>query len=56
MDLARSKIINIDGQDLGSEPYPLILDAPFSNADEIHTENISRELPKVKWNKSLCLL
>jgi len=47
VDLARSKIINIDGQDLGSEPYPLILDAPFSNADEIHIENISRELPKV---------
>ena len=47
VDLAKSKILYIDGQDLGNEPYPLILDAPFSNTDEVHIKNISRELPEV---------
>ena len=47
VDLAKSKILDVDGQDLGNEPYPLILDAPFSNTDEVHIRNISRELPKV---------
>ena len=32
---------------LGSEPYPLVMDAPFSNADETHTTNISKVLPEV---------
>lgn len=32
---------------LSSEPYPLVMDAPFSNADEYHTANISRVLPQV---------
>ena len=35
-----------DGIGLGSEPYPLVMDAPFSNADEIHTTNISKVLPE----------
>lgn len=47
VELAKSKILDIDGKDLGSEPYPIILDAPFSNTDEVHIRNISRELPKV---------
>ena len=29
------------------EPYPIVMDAPFSNADEIHIENISKVLPSV---------
>ena len=29
------------------EPYPIVMDAPFSNADEIHIENISKVLPNV---------
>lgn len=32
---------------LREEPYPLVMDAPFSNADEHHTANISRELPEI---------
>lgn len=28
------------------EPYPLVMDAPFSKADDIHTANISRVLPE----------
>lgn len=30
-----------------SEAYPLVMDAPFSNADEIHTANISKVLPRI---------
>jgi DNA sulfur modification protein DndD len=30
-----------------SEPYPLVMDAPFSNADEKHVGNISKVLPEV---------
>ena len=30
-----------------SEAYPLVMDAPFSNADEIHTANISKVLPQI---------
>lgn len=48
--LAKEKIVNSSeegGLNLSSEPYPLVMDAPFSNADEIHTGNISRVLPEV---------
>lgn len=48
--LAKEKIIassDESGFDLSSEPYPLVMDAPFSNADETHTANISRVLPEV---------
>jgi DNA sulfur modification protein DndD len=52
--LAKEKIINdrlIDEfeeeVDLASEPYPLVMDAPFSNADETHTANISKVLPEI---------
>lgn len=48
--LAKEKIISTAGEkefDLSSEPYPLVMDAPFSNADETHTSNISRVLPEV---------
>lgn len=48
--LAKGKIIS-DGSDNGinltSEPYPLVMDAPFSNADETHTANISKILPEI---------
>lgn len=30
-----------------NEPYPLVMDAPFSNADETHIKNISSVLPSV---------
>ena len=50
VDLAREKIISKAGDtsmELSSEPYPLVMDAPFSNADEKHVSNISRVLPEV---------
>lgn len=49
--LAKAKIVAKIAEDnrvnLSSEPYPLVMDAPFSNADEFHTANISRVLPEV---------
>ena len=30
-----------------TEPYPIVMDAPFSNVDEIHIGNISSILPAV---------
>ncbi len=45
VDLAKEKLVNSIEKD--AEEYPLILDAPFSNADEKHVENISNILPKV---------
>lgn len=50
VDLAKEKIIASAGEnkvDLSSEPYPLVMDAPFSNADATHTTNISKVLPEV---------
>ena len=47
--LAKSKIVtdhSESGINLSSEPYPLVMDAPFSNADETHTANISKVLPE----------
>ena len=48
--LAKSKIVtdnSENGINLSSEPYPLVMDAPFSNADETHTANISKVLPEI---------
>ena len=49
--LAKEKIVTNTGGsetfDLSSEPYPLVMDAPFSNADETHTSNISKILPEI---------
>lgn len=48
--LAKEKIMTDSsetGFDLSSEPYPLVMDAPFSNADETHTANISKVLPEI---------
>lgn len=30
-----------------TEPYPIVMDAPFSNVDEIHINNISSILPEI---------
>lgn len=51
VDLARKKA-QIKGDDLdnvqySSEPYPIVMDAPFSNADDKHIANISKVLPQV---------
>lgn len=48
--LAKGKIVtdsSENGINLTSEPYPLVMDAPFSNADETHTANISKVLPQI---------
>lgn len=48
--LAKEKIIADSGEagiPIPTEPYPLVMDAPFSNADETHTANISKVLPEV---------
>lgn len=36
-----------DSMNLGIEPYPIVMDAPFSNADGTHVANISKVLPQV---------
>lgn len=56
VDLARQKIQDASSgtedeldKELrdNTEPYPLVMDAPFSNADEIHISNISRIIPDI---------
>ena len=47
VDLAKEKLTSKDSLENDAEEYPLILDAPFSNADERHVENISKVLPEV---------
>ncbi|MCF2657510.1 AAA family ATPase [Lacrimispora saccharolytica] len=47
VQMAKEQISSDDSIDLKTEPYPLVLDAPFSNADEEHVKNISRKLPEV---------
>ncbi len=32
---------------VNTEPYPLVMDAPFSNTDEIHINNISKIIPDI---------
>lgn len=44
--IAKEKVKGEDDMDI-EEPYPLVMDAPFSNIDEIHIANISKVLPKV---------
>lgn len=47
--LAKNKITSNSENEINlfSEPYPLVMDAPFSNADETHTANISKVLPEI---------
>ena len=51
VDLAKEKATlgrsASDSITLDSEAYPLVMDAPFSNADETHVKNISSVLPEV---------
>ncbi|AIY06811.1 hypothetical protein Plano_2846 [Planococcus sp. PAMC 21323] len=48
VDMAKEKLQDdSNSSEKDSEDYPLILDAPFSNADERHVENISKVLPEV---------
>ena len=45
--LASEQVNDKKEMDLGVESYPLVMDAPFSNADEKHVKNISKILPEV---------
>lgn len=53
VDLARQKVrVGGDSPDdedipISTEPYPLVMDAPFSNADEVHISNISKIMPEI---------
>ena len=44
VDLAKEALN--DEANIGSQHYPLVMDAPFSNLDEIHIKNISDILPR----------
>lgn len=46
VDLAKEILTSEDGNaiDMGPQYYPLVMDAPFSNLDETHIQNISRIL------------
>lgn len=48
VDLARKKARQPSNNDiaLATEPYPIVMDAPFSNVDEIHISNIATILPQ----------
>lgn len=52
VELARQKAQKreeIDGEmlDAATEPYPIVMDAPFSNTDDEHISNISRVIPRI---------
>lgn len=44
VSMAKDKILDDDELKLG-QVYPLVMDAPFSNVDEIHIDNICKILP-----------
>ena len=45
VSMAKDKILDDADIKLG-QVYPLVMDAPFSNVDEIHIDNICKILPK----------
>ncbi|MEG0834523.1 MAG: AAA family ATPase [Christensenellaceae bacterium] len=46
VDLAKEALASEeDAANIGPQYYPLVMDAPFSNVDEIHIRNISKILP-----------
>lgn len=51
VSLAKEKIYDKGDEEQIEEheldPYPLVMDAPFSDTDEIHIENISQVIPEV---------
>ncbi len=51
VELARKKANSSDDDDINNqkvtEPYPIVMDAPFSNTDTKHIENITARLPQV---------
>ncbi len=49
VETARVKMLQESASNFNVEPeqFPLVMDAPFSNADEHHVERISKMLPKI---------
>ena len=54
VDLARKRARKVEKSPFSNEPdifttepYPIVMDAPFSNVDEIHINNISSILPEI---------
>lgn len=45
VSMAKDKILDDESMQLG-QVYPLVMDAPFSNVDEIHIDNICKILPQ----------
>jgi len=50
--LAREKaqkkdFVDTEEVEITTEPYPLVMDAPFSNTDDVHIANISSVVPKI---------
>ena len=45
--VALAKMQILKDIEISSESYPLVMDAPFSNADEKHTAGISKVLPQI---------
>lgn len=45
--VALAKMQILKDINVSSESYPLVMDAPFSNADEKHTAGISKVLPRI---------
>jgi DNA sulfur modification protein DndD len=48
IDIARRRVKNKDeDESITSEPYPIVMDAPFSNLDKTHCNNIAKQLPEI---------
>ena len=45
VSMAKDKILDEEDMKFG-QVYPLVMDAPFSNVDEIHIDNICKILPE----------
>jgi len=61
VDIAKKNISspqesNSNELNVQTEAYPLVMDAPFSNADEVHINNISRVIPKIAEQVILILM
>jgi len=50
VSLAKEKVHDTNNEEISqvdTEPYPLVMDAPFSDTDERHVQNISKVIPNV---------
>lgn len=47
VEMAKHKTIKAGDGSFDNEPYPLVMDAPFSDLDDTHIKNISKQVPAV---------